>query len=143
MVRGGMMSNNLLLTKLRKLLKSDLDLQAPCQNVNYKQVSGKGHRELLPCQHPKCCKVLFCYQKILAGIFNKGSNKQLEISVETFETNLGQSNVSLDGKNVYNSGQLVVLLGRTSTLKSLYVPVTCTRRFFGMWDLQFFFFFLC
>ena len=36
------MSNNLLLTKLRKLLKSDLDLQAPCQNVNYKQVSGKG-----------------------------------------------------------------------------------------------------
>ena len=39
MVRGRMMSNKLLLTKLRKLLKSDLDLQAPCQNVNYKQAS--------------------------------------------------------------------------------------------------------
>ena len=104
MVRGRMMSNKILLTKLRKLLKSDLDLQAPCQNVNYKQVSGKGHRELLPCQHPKCCKVLFCYQKLLVGVFNKGSNKLLEISVETFETNLGQSNVSLDGENVYNSG---------------------------------------
>ena len=85
MVRGRMMSKKILLTKLRKLLKSDLDLQAPCQNVNYKQASGKGHRELLPCQHPKCCKVLFCYQKILVGVFNKGSNKLLEISVETFE----------------------------------------------------------
>ena len=73
-------------------------------SITSKQVSGKGHGELLPCQYPKCCKVLFCYQKILVGVFNKGSNKLLEISVETFETNLGQSSVSLDGKNVYNSG---------------------------------------